>query len=118
MSKFEEAGAVTRKIPESPKSAKFQGYEFHIPHRPSTSSIGSGRPAASKYHPDDITQPDVMGYLRRNESQFFHPGTYDAIELADTIATEAPRMSAMRPHEPVCGSCGRIGVATPAPDSH
>ncbi|MDH6523435.1 hypothetical protein M2163_000060 [Streptomyces sp. SAI-135] len=31
MSKLEEAGAVTRKIPESPKSPKFQGYEFHIP---------------------------------------------------------------------------------------
>lgn len=31
MSKLEEAGAVTRKIPESPKSPKFEGYEFHIP---------------------------------------------------------------------------------------
>ncbi|MDX3311449.1 RHS repeat protein [Streptomyces sp. ME08-AFT2] len=31
MNRLEEAGAVTRKIPESPKSPKFQGYEFHIP---------------------------------------------------------------------------------------
>ncbi|MND03617.1 hypothetical protein D3C83_235350 [compost metagenome] len=31
MNRLEEAGAVTRKIPEAPKSPKFQGYEFHIP---------------------------------------------------------------------------------------
>ncbi|WP_234486082.1 hypothetical protein, partial [Streptomyces sp. MBT97] len=31
MNRLEEAGAVTRKIPESPKSPKFDGYEFHIP---------------------------------------------------------------------------------------
>ncbi|MFH9677385.1 hypothetical protein ACH4L5_34660 [Streptomyces sp. NPDC017405] len=31
MNRLEEAGAVTRKIPESPKSPKFQGCEFHIP---------------------------------------------------------------------------------------
>ncbi|WP_405894959.1 DUF6531 domain-containing protein [Streptomyces sp. NBC_00104] len=31
MRRLEEAGAVTRKIPESPKSPTFQGYEFHIP---------------------------------------------------------------------------------------
>ncbi|MEU2226699.1 hypothetical protein [Streptomyces sp. NPDC018347] len=31
MNRLQEAGAVTRKIPESPKSPKFQGYEFHIP---------------------------------------------------------------------------------------
>ncbi|MFD6286345.1 DUF6531 domain-containing protein [Streptomyces sp. NPDC060205] len=31
MNRLEEAGAVSRKIPESPKSPKFEGYEFHIP---------------------------------------------------------------------------------------
>ncbi|WP_234029304.1 hypothetical protein [Streptomyces sp. PsTaAH-124] len=29
--KLQNAGAVTRKIPETPKSPKFEGYEFHIP---------------------------------------------------------------------------------------
>ena len=42
-----------------------------------------------KYHPDDIAQPDAMGHLRRNESQFFRSGSYDPIELAGMIATEA-----------------------------
>ncbi len=31
MNRLEEAGAVSRKIPESPKSPTFEGYEFHIP---------------------------------------------------------------------------------------
>ncbi|WP_181807238.1 hypothetical protein [Streptomyces shenzhenensis] len=41
------------------------------------------------YGPDDIAELDVMGYLRRNESKFFRSGTYDAVELAGMIATEA-----------------------------
>ncbi|MGW3958085.1 hypothetical protein ACWEKM_46200 [Streptomyces sp. NPDC004752] len=52
----------------------------------------------SKYHPDDITQIDVMGYLRKNESCFFRSGAYDAVELAGMIATEAVTLGAEKVH--------------------
>jgi len=51
-----------------------------------------------KYHPDDIAQPDVMGHLQRNESQLFRSGTYDAIELAGMIASEALILGAENVH--------------------
>ncbi|MFF7473472.1 hypothetical protein [Streptomyces sp. NPDC008092] len=41
------------------------------------------------YGPDDITSIDVTDYLRTNESMFFRSGTYDPVELAGMIATEA-----------------------------
>jgi hypothetical protein len=51
-----------------------------------------------KYHPDDIAQLDLMGYLERNESRFFRAGFYDAVELAGTIATEALTLGAGNVH--------------------
>ncbi|MDX3311450.1 hypothetical protein ACWGH3_26625 [Streptomyces sp. NPDC054884] len=56
--------------------------------------MNSGRAAKLKYHPDDIAQLDLMGYLERNESRFFRAGSYDAIELAGMIATEALTLGA------------------------
>ncbi len=50
------------------------------------------------YHPDDISQLDLMGYLERNESRFFRAGSYDAIELAGMIATEALTLGAGKVH--------------------
>ncbi|MGW1619479.1 hypothetical protein [Streptomyces sp. NPDC002172] len=41
------------------------------------------------YGPSDFTPIDVMDYLRGNEGMFFRSGTYDPVELAGMIATEA-----------------------------
>jgi hypothetical protein len=42
-----------------------------------------------KYHPDDIAPIDTWEYLGRNEGRFFRSGSFDAVELAGMIATEA-----------------------------
>lgn len=42
-----------------------------------------------KYHPEDITLVDTWEYLTRNEGRFFRSGSFDAVELAGMIATEA-----------------------------
>jgi hypothetical protein len=39
-----------------------------------------------------------MGYLERNESRFFRAGSYNAIELAGMIATEALTLGAGKVH--------------------
>jgi hypothetical protein len=51
-----------------------------------------------KYHPDDIVPLDPIEHLQRNENQFFRSGTYDAIELAGMIATEALTLGAENIH--------------------
>ncbi|MFE3632775.1 hypothetical protein [Streptomyces cellostaticus] len=51
-----------------------------------------------EYHPDDITALDTVNYLRMGESRFFRSGTYDAVELAGMIATEALTLGAETVH--------------------
>lgn len=75
---LQNAGPITRKIPDA-----------------STNSCGA---AELTYHPDDITPVDTWEFLAGNEGRFFRSGSFDPVELAGMIATEALIKGALNVH--------------------